>query len=48
MSYIVDNKVLTEEEFKKLQKEIQNGYQFKLKLIEGTQNEYRTLQKLYG
>ena len=48
MSYVVDGKVLTEEEFKKLQEELQNGYQFKLKLIEGTSNEYKTLQKMYG
>jgi hypothetical protein len=48
MSYIVDGKVLTEEEFKKLKEEIQNGHQFMLKLVEGTPNEYKTLQKLYG
>jgi hypothetical protein len=44
MTYIVNGKVLTEEQFKKLQ----NDPNIKLILIENASNTYKTLQKLLG
>lgn len=42
--YIVDGRSLTEEEFQKLLQD----KTIKLKLIEGTSNQYKTLKKLEG
>ena len=48
MVYIVDGKTLTEEDFIKLHEEIQKNPNFKLVLIEGKVNEFKTLQRLLG
>lgn len=48
MIYVVDGKTLTEEEFQKLQEEIQKNSNFKLILVEGKSNEFKTLQRLLG
>lgn len=48
MSYIVDGRQMTEEEFRKFQEEIQKNPNLKLQLVEGKSNEFKTLQKMYG
>lgn len=44
MSFTVDGKVLTEEEFKKLQ----SDPNIKLVLVESSSNTYTTLQRMHG
>ncbi len=44
MSYLVNGKILTQEEFVKLQ----NDPNIRLVLVESKSNSYKTLQKLHG
>lgn len=44
MNYVVDGRILTEEEFKKLQQDPN----VKLILLESKGNEYKTLTRLLG
>lgn len=44
IEYVINGQRVTKEEFEEMQKDPN----IKLKLVEGTMNEYRVLEKMYG